>query len=752
MEMSTSKLRLNLWLGAGLLAAATSVFAQDGTTAAATADTSSPAADASSTPAPSADTAATDSAASTDASSAPSEPASVSDSGSSSSTSSGGGFLRGLMPEFDFNIGGFLRPEVAMSTRDADDPDNERGNVYNGVTVTRHVGDPFTNYGPILPNSALLQNPILGPILKLIPVVNGQIPLVNNVTRPIPVSNNVFNYHVLRAELELGLKFTSDLSLTARLRAIGDPGNYSDFNAASVNNLQGGISGGLPEIYGGAPNLFQYHVQGSKHPNPLEWAGPNYMVYFPALFLDYNHGPLDIRVGNQQIAWGQAIFFRVLDVPDGLDLRRHSILDFASEEFSDKRVPAPAVRINYQINDDILADAYVQKFQPTVFGNPNTSYNVIPDQFTVQDMYHTDGDDKWNKLSYGLRLRGTFGQFGAQLIAVRRYNPDGVFRWTKSNVNKDLPNDNPLGIVENTLNNGVTPNPLGGGYPAGTTGELLANSAFEASPGGVYSADEWFHYAARVRLNGITGLNKGITDFPSTASLLARPAANFGAAHNELDTFFTAAGGSLRGHVAREYFQETNLGGGVSYVTEGTPGSILDQLIINIEATYTPTRVFTSPDLGKDFLKEDNIVSALVLEKYQRFSQNFPATYMVLQYMHRTHDDLVGRSLKGYGGKDSYSDDTTSATPGLKGGSNYVVFAFQQPFPNLVWRADFAMLYDPEGGILVQPAIRWKPNGTYTVEAFYNYLNGRLGSNPNNNLISTLDFANEVTVRFSYQF
>ena len=638
-----------------------------------------------------------------------------------------GGTLRALFPEFGFNLSGFVRSEIALHTRAEDDPDNQRGNVYNNASITRQAGDPATGF-------------------------TTDLPITDTVKRPVPDSRNVFDYHVLRAEAELGMKFTSDLSLTARLRSVSDFGDYSDFNAGTLNQLQGGIKGGLPELYGGAPNLFQYHVQGDKHPNPLEWAGPNYMLYFPALFLDYNHGPLDIRIGNQQIAWGQAIFFRVLDVPDGLDLRRHSILDYASEEFSDKRVPAPAIRINYQVNSDILADAFVQKFQPTVLGNPNTSYNVIPSQFSVQDMYHESGDDKWTKLSYGLRLRGTFGQFGAQLIAVRRYNPDGVYRWTKSNINYNLPNDNPLGQTENGLNNGVTPNPLFPTQAPQTTGDLFANTAFEVAPGGVYSADEWFHYAARARLNGITGLNRAISEFPATAPLLASPAANFAAAHRELDTFFLAADGSLRGHIAREYFAETNLGGGVSYVTEGAPGSVLDQLIINLEATYTPNRVFTSPDLRQGFLRQDAVVGALVLEKYQRFSQAFPATYMVFQYMHRTKDDLVGRSLKGYGGSDSYDANNTVGTPGIKGGANYIVFAAQQPFANLVWRADFAALYDVRGGILLQPAVRWKPNGRFTVEAFYNYLNGRLGGNPNNNVVSSLDYANEMTLRLGYQF
>ena len=58
----------------------------------------------------------------------------------------------------------------------------------------------------------------------------------------------------------------------------------------------------------------------------LENNGQDYMLDIPALYLDYNKGPLWLRVGNQQIAWGEALFFRVFDVVQGLDLRRHSFL------------------------------------------------------------------------------------------------------------------------------------------------------------------------------------------------------------------------------------------------------------------------------------------------------------------------------------------------------------------------------------------------------------------------------------------
>lgn len=75
----------------------------------------------------------------------------------------------------------------------------------------------------------------------------------------------------------------------------------------------------------------------------------------------------------------------------------------------------------------------------------------------------------------------------------------------------------------------------------------------------------------------------------------------------------------------------------------------------------------------------------------------------------------------------------------------------QQPFAQLIWRADLAVLYDTQGGVLVQPALRWKPNGDVTVDMFYNYVNGHL-SNRNANSLSTVDYADEITLRIGYQF
>src|SRR6267143_788255 len=131
-------------------------------------------------------------------------------------------------------------------------------------------------------------------------------------------------------------------------------------------------------------NLFQEPFRGGGNGTPPEVARKDWILDLPAAYVDYNHGPLWVRVGNQQIAWGEAIFFRVLDVPNGLDYRRHSILDVAAEEYSDKRVPAPGVRSSYRVTNDWTVEGFAQRFNPSILADPNSPYNTIPSQFTVE--------------------------------------------------------------------------------------------------------------------------------------------------------------------------------------------------------------------------------------------------------------------------------------------------------------------------------------------------------------------------------
>ena len=96
---------------------------------------------------------------------------------------------------------------------------------------------------------------------------------------------------------------------------LAKPGVQTGLTTLRLEFLAGGSAQSVPE-----------QPLDDGYGSALENNGQDYMLDIPALYLDYNKGPLWLRVGNQQIAWGEALFFRVFDVVQGLDLRRHSFL------------------------------------------------------------------------------------------------------------------------------------------------------------------------------------------------------------------------------------------------------------------------------------------------------------------------------------------------------------------------------------------------------------------------------------------
>ena len=168
----------------------------------------------------------------------------------------------------------------------------------------------------------------------------------------------------------------------------------------------------------------------------------------------------------------------------------------------------------------------------------------------------------------------------------------------------------------------------------------------------------------------------------------------------------------------------------------------MDQLLVRAEFSYTPNKIFTSPSLTKQYLEKDEYVASLIAEKYHRFSENFPSTYMVFEYMFKSESDLFGRHLSGM---------KTGADGLPEGASNFHAFAFamQQPSPTLKWRTDLAILYDVEGGLWIQPGLRYKPSSAITIEAYANIFHSDGG---NDDIIETVEYADEFGLRVGYQF
>ena len=584
--------------------------------------------------------------------------------------------ISGLAHAIDLNLTGFIRQEGALNVNNEENIFNQTGNAFDGKTVTN--------------------------------VVTGE-----QIMRPIAKGDTTWRYMATRAELDLQLNFNQHWTGQIKVRGIYDWSSQLEDDADFDR-----------------PEYFEVPFFRGDSATYLETNGSDWMVDFPSLYLDYTNGPLWLRAGNQQIAWGEALFFRVADVPNGLDLRRHLILDWAGEEYADERVPSPAVRGSYTFDQKWELEAFAQMFSPSIYPNSNTSYNVIASQFVVNQ--REGFKDAEGEVNGGIRLRGQLGELGMQAFVVNRMNPDGVFRWTESNQDVCL-----------------APNAAGG------CDLNLGDTPFEAFSGiGVYSSREWFGTAANARLDGVGAVAAAAEDFPAAGAAISNTLDTLGIDNGNgfvdtreeaaavLDAFFspTIGLGDLRGHITREYHRETVVGAGFNYVFFDDDGSWLDQLILRFEASYTKDRKFTDIRLSRNPIEEDEWVASLVLEKWHRFTEDFPGTFLVFEYMYKSESDLFGRHLSGL---------DNDGEPNGEDGFHALAFALQQPFPNLIWRFDLAVLVDVNGGVLVQPGLRWKPSKEWTLELYGTYLGSGDG---NKDIIETVDWSDEVSFRLSYQF
>lgn len=568
-----------------------------------------------------------------------------------------------------WSVSGMLRQEAAVKTTADQNMMNRGGNPMNGV-----------NY---------VSTGLAGPI---------------NLTRPGSMSNNAsMNLLSTQGVLNLDGKFNENWSAHFKARY------YTD--ELSVN--------------GGGPSMQQTYGSGNNG-GSLGIAKNNNLLDLPIAYLDYSNGPLWLRMGNQQIAWGEAVFFRVSDLANGLDLREQSVFGVAAEEFSNMRVSSPAIRANYQFDGGKNLDTFVSMFAPTILPNQGTAYNPIASQFIVDQSGYNQVK---NSLNVGGRFQGKIDALdtGFQLFAVNRNNPDGVYKWTGAQGGTAIPG----AAFSGASNNGNN---------------------------GVYNAKEWFTYASASNLDGLGALSSALNQFSignSASSAGYNIAKGCGAgggvgslnfnqtsAACTLDTFFS--GGNLNGWLAREYKRESVFGGGVNKVFNGEPDSIMDQLIGRFEFNFTPQKTFTNPTLSNQYLVQNDINTALVLEKYQKFSSSLPATYMVAQWMHRTASNIFGQSLAGM------NNVPGQAPTGVSGGANYAALVFQQPTPSLEYRFDLTLLNDLRGGTLIQPGIKWKVNKQLQADLYGNIITSNGGNQTN--FTQNLKYANQVLMRLSAYF
>jgi hypothetical protein len=109
------------------------------------------------------------------------------------------------------------------------------------------------------------------------------------------------------------------------------------------------------------------------------------------LYSDLKIGRLWVRLGKQEIVWGETLARRILDVVNPLDLRWHLFLDPFVEEFDNIRVPEWFGRATYELPNPWVQDLSVEAVAnpgdivPTLLPAQGSPYNIVPTYVTVND-------------------------------------------------------------------------------------------------------------------------------------------------------------------------------------------------------------------------------------------------------------------------------------------------------------------------------------------------------------------------------
>jgi hypothetical protein len=120
--------------------------------------------------------------------------------------------------------------------------------------------------------------------------------------------------------------------------------------------------------------------------------GENKHVSFEAreLYTDIKMGNLSLRLGKQQIVWGETIAGRLLDVVNPLDIT-HLFAEPWKEEFDNTRIPQWFLRATYTVPNRWIDDFNIEMVfnpgdvVPTLLPAQGSPYNLVPTFVTIND-------------------------------------------------------------------------------------------------------------------------------------------------------------------------------------------------------------------------------------------------------------------------------------------------------------------------------------------------------------------------------
>ncbi len=157
--------------------------------------------------------------------------------------------------------------------------------------------------------------------------------------------------------------------------------------------------------------------------------------FFREFYVDFKVGErVDVRLGKQQLVWGESDFFQALDLVHGYDYRKRLFYD----NNEDWRKPLTLANFNvdlYELGGNL--NFYIRPGGIDAWEDMGSTYNLeggrtIPHpyrgvDFTAVTGYNTrNSKGDWKDTTYGIRWNGTMGSMGYSLVYLKTFNPTPI--------------------------------------------------------------------------------------------------------------------------------------------------------------------------------------------------------------------------------------------------------------------------------------------------------------------------------------
>lgn len=145
-------------------------------------------------------------------------------------------------------------------------------------------------------------------------------------------------------------------------------------------------------------------------------------------YLDLSAGDWDLRIGAQQIVWGEVVGIFVADVVSARDLR-----EFLLPSFDIIRIPQPAVRAEYSAGNAHVEFVWIPTPAFDDIGKPGSDFYPVrlpsPTSAEVADIFQDPvrPERKPANSNYGVRANTTFSGFDVAAFYYRSFSAQPTF-------------------------------------------------------------------------------------------------------------------------------------------------------------------------------------------------------------------------------------------------------------------------------------------------------------------------------------